>query len=571
MALRKDRRPLGQLLKEMGVVTEYEIQEALQVQQEKGGTLGEILVEMGFIDEKDLLFALAIQAGMDMVDLDEMEIPDDVIERVDKTVAETYKIMPIEYKDGKMTVAISDPTNLGVLDDLRFMLDAELEAVVATEDAIERAIARYYGGKEESIESIIASVDEASDVEVIESKEMMDIEKLEKDVHSKPVVRLLNLILLQAIKDRASDIHLEPFEDRFRVRYRVDGVLYEMMPPPLHLASALISRVKVMSNLNISETRVPQDGRIELNIAGRAIDLRVSTLPTAYGESVVMRVLDRANVNLDLDMLGLRPDEVKIVKSLIDRPHGIILVTGPTGSGKTTTLYSALNYANSPEIKILTAEDPVEYNLEGIVQVQVNEEIDVTFANLLRAYLRQNPDKMLVGEIRDLETGEIAIQASLTGHVVFSTLHTNDAPSAITRLLDLGLEPFLIAATLEAVIAQRLVRRICLNCRSEYKPSEEELLELELTPDAVKGRTFFYGKGCDQCNGTGYKGRLGIFEIMVITEEIRQLILQESSTDMIRDVARKGGMRTLRDSGLLAIFDGLTTIEEVVRETIFTA
>jgi type IV pilus assembly protein PilB len=555
----------------MGVVTEYEIQEALQVQQEKGGTLGEILVEMGFIDEKDLLFALAIQAGMDMVDLDEMEIPDDVIERVDKTVAETYKIMPIEYKDGKMTVAISDPTNLGVLDDLRFMLDAELEAVVATEDAIERAIARYYGGKEESIESIIASVDEASDVEVIESKEMMDIEKLEKDVHSKPVVRLLNLILLQAIKDRASDIHLEPFEDRFRVRYRVDGVLYEMMPPPLHLASALISRVKVMSNLNISETRVPQDGRIELNIAGRAIDLRVSTLPTAYGESVVMRVLDRANVNLDLDMLGLRPDEVKIVKSLIDRPHGIILVTGPTGSGKTTTLYSALNYANSPEIKILTAEDPVEYNLEGIVQVQVNEEIDVTFANLLRAYLRQNPDKMLVGEIRDLETGEIAIQASLTGHVVFSTLHTNDAPSAITRLLDLGLEPFLIAATLEAVIAQRLVRRICLNCRSEYKPSEEELLELELTPDAVKGRTFFYGKGCDQCNGTGYKGRLGIFEIMVITEEIRQLILQESSTDMIRDVARKGGMRTLRDSGLLAIFDGLTTIEEVVRETIFTA
>ncbi|MCX7703355.1 MAG: ATPase, T2SS/T4P/T4SS family [Planctomycetota bacterium] len=571
MALRKDRRPLGQLLKEMGVVTEYEIQEALQVQQEKGGTLGEILVEMGFIDEKDLLFALAIQAGMDMVDLDEMEIPDDVIERVDKTVVETYKIMPIEFKDGKVTVAISDPTNLGVLDDLRFMLDAELEAVVATEDAIERAIARYYGGKEESIESIIASVDESSDVELVESREMLDIEKLEKDVHSKPVVRLLNLILLQAIKDRASDIHLEPFEDRFRVRYRVDGVLYEMMPPPLHLASALISRVKVMSNLNISETRVPQDGRIELNIAGRAIDLRVSTLPTAYGESVVMRVLDRANVNLDLDMLGLRPDEVALVKSLIDRPHGIILVTGPTGSGKTTTLYSALNYANSPEIKILTAEDPVEYNLEGIVQVQVNEEIDVTFANLLRSYLRQNPDKMLVGEIRDLETGEIAIQASLTGHVVFSTLHTNDAPSAITRLLDLGIEPFLIAATLEAVIAQRLVRRICLNCRTEYKPSEEELMELELTPKDVEGRTFYYGKGCEQCNGTGYKGRTGLFEIMTITEELRQLILEESSTDMIRQAARKGGMKTLRDSGLLAIYDGITTIEEVVRETIFTA
>ncbi|RLG53803.1 MAG: pilus assembly protein PilB, partial [Candidatus Hydrothermarchaeota archaeon] len=346
---------------------------------------------------------------------------------------------------------------------------------------------------------------------------------------------------------------------------------YEMTPPPLHLAPALISRVKVMANLDIAETRVPQDGRIELNIAGRPIDLRVSTLPTAFGESVVMRVLDRTNVNLELDQLGLRPDEIEVVKQLVDRPHGIILVTGPTGSGKTTTLYSALNYANSPEIKILTAEDPVEYDLEGIVQVPVNEEIGVTFASLLRSFLRQDPDKILVGEIRDLETAEIAIQASPTGHVVFSTLHTNDAPSAIIRMLDLGVEPFLLAATLEAVIAQRLVRKICTNCRVEYEPSEEELLELELRPEEVEGKKFYYGRGCEQCNGIGYKGRTAIFEIMLMTEDLRQLVLENPPLDTLRQAAREGGMKTLRDSGLLAIYDGITTIEEVVRETILTA
>lgn len=569
--MKRERRPLGQLLKEMGLVTEFEIQEALQVQRERGGSLGEILMEMGVVDEKDVLFALAIQAGMEMVDLDEMEIPDDVIETVDKTVVETYRIVPIEADDSKVVVAISDPANIGILDDLRFMLDREVEAVVATEDSIERAIERYYGGREsESIEEVLAQVDEEAGVELVESRMEMDFEQLERDIHSKPVVRLLNLILLQAIKDRASDIHLEPFEDRFRVRYRVDGVLYEMTPPPLHLAPALISRVKVMANLDIAETRVPQDGRIELNIAGRPIDLRVSTLPTAFGESVVMRVLDRTNVNLDLEQLGLRPDEIETVKKLVDRPHGIILVTGPTGSGKTTTLYSALNYANSPEIKILTAEDPVEYDLEGIVQVPVNEEIGVTFASLLRAFLRQDPDKILVGEIRDLETAEIAIQASLTGHVVFSTLHTNDAPSAVTRMTDLGVEPFLLSATLEAVIAQRLVRRICTKCRVEYEPSEEELLELELRPEEVEGKKFYYGKGCGECNGIGYKGRTAIFEIMLMTEELKQLILENPPLDTLRQAARESGMRTLRDSGLLAIFDGVTTIEEVVRETILT-
>ena len=570
--MKGERRPIGQLLKEMGLVTEFEIQEALQIQREQGGALGEILLEMGVVDEKDILFALAIQSGMEMVDLDDMEIPDEVIEKVDKAIVETYRVMPVEADDSKIVVAISDPANLGVLDDLRFMLDSEVEAVVATEDSIERAIERYYGGKEdESIEGVLAQVDEEAGVELVESRTDMDFEQLERDIHSKPVVRLLNLILLQAIKDKASDIHLEPFEDRFRVRYRVDGVLYEMTPPPLHLAPALISRVKVMANLDIAETRVPQDGRIELNIAGRPIDLRVSTLPTAFGESVVMRVLDRANVNLELDQLGLRPAEIEVVKQLVDRPHGIILVTGPTGSGKTTTLYSALNYANSPEIKILTAEDPVEYDLEGIVQVPVNEEIGVTFASLLRSFLRQDPDKILVGEVRDLETAEIAIQASLTGHVVFSTLHTNDAPSAIIRMLDLGVEPFLLAATLEAVIAQRLVRKICTNCRVEYEPSEEELLELELRPEEVEGKKFYYGRGCEQCNGIGYKGRTAIFEIMLMTEDMRQLVLENPPLDTLRQAAREGGMKTLRDSGLLAIYDGITTIEEVVRETILTA
>jgi type IV pilus assembly protein PilB len=344
-----------------------------------------------------------------------------------------------------------------------------------------------------------------------------------------------------------------------------------MMPPPAHLALAITSRVKVMAGLNIAETRVPQDGRIELTIGGRPVDLRVSTLPTAFGESVVMRVLDRSNVSLDLEQVGLRPRELDIIKKLIDLPHGIILVTGPTGSGKTTTLYSALNYANSTDIKIITTEDPVEYDLPGIVQVPINDDIGVTFAACLRSILRQDPDKILVGEIRDLETGQIAVQASLTGHVVLSTLHTNDAPSAVTRMLDLGVEPFLLGATLEAVVAQRLVRTICPKCKTEYTPSEEELYELDLSADDIGGKTFYYGQGCENCNGTGYWGRTGIFEIMMLTEELRKLVTSQTSTDHLRQVAKLGGMNTLRDSGLLAIYDGITTIEEVVRETIFTA
>jgi type IV pilus assembly protein PilB len=382
------------------------------------------------------------------------------------------------------------------------------------------------------------------------------------------VVKLLNLVLLQAIKDKASDIHFEPFEEEFKMRYRIDGVLYEMVPPPVHLALPIVSRIKVMANLDIAERRLPQDGRIELTVSGNPIDLRISVLPTMYGESVVMRVLDRSNVELEIDRVGLRDDELSTMNELIRKPNGVVLITGPTGSGKTTTLYAALSSLNEPTEKILTAEDPVEYDIDGLVQCQVNTDQDLTFARLLRSFLRQDPDTILIGEIRDLETAQIAIQAALTGHLVFSTLHTNDAPSTVLRMIDLGVESFLITATVEAIVAQRLVRRICIKCKEEYTPSETELMEVELRPADVVGRTFFRGAGCDACNGSGYKGRLAIFEILVMDDGMRELIMTQASTALLRTEARRRGMRTLRESGMLSIYDGRTTIDEVLRETI---
>jgi type IV pilus assembly protein PilB len=400
--------------------------------------------------------------------------------------------------------------------------------------------------------------------------QVTDLEDAEEMANSAPVRKLLNYILYQAIRDRASDIHLEPFEDEFKIRYRVDGVLYELEAPPLHLATALISRVKVMSGLDISEMRVPQDGRIDLAIGGRPVDLRVSTLPTMFGESCVMRVLDRSVVSLELDQIGLREDDVEKFKQLIHLPHGIILVTGPTGSGKTTTLYSGLNYANDVALKIITTEDPVEYDLEGIVQVQINEEIDVTYSRCLRSILRQDPDMILVGEIRDKDTAQISVEASLTGHVVFSTLHTNDAPLAITRLVDIGVEPFLIAATLEGVVGQRLVRRVCLECREWYEPSIDILRELELTPEQVAGKKFAYGKGCPACNGTGYRGRVGLFEIMIVSDALRELIMDKAPTSKLRSLARQEGMRVMREAGLMVMYEGVTTVEEILRETMLS-
>ncbi|MHC4503321.1 MAG: GspE/PulE family protein [Planctomycetota bacterium] len=564
------RKPLGEILIEEGLATEAQIQSALNTQKQKGETLGQILVDMGVVERDDILLALGHQAGMDIVDLDNLEIEDDVIRKVSPTIADIYQIIPIGFDNGTLTIAMADPLAVNALDDLRFMLDCDVKGAVSNEKSVSAAIQRYYGSQQESIDDLVKDL-EADDTFASATDDLdqsQDISEIEKIAHSAPVIKFLNLVLLTAIKDQSSDIHFEPFEDQFKIRYRIDGELLEMQPPPRHLATALISRIKVMSNLDIAERRLPQDGRIELNIRGNPIDLRVSTLPTMFGESVVMRVLDRSVISLDLEQVGLREDELEYLRDLIDRPNGIILVTGPTGCGKTTTLYSALNEANSPEVKIITTEDPVEYDLDGIVQVPIREDIGVTYAGCLRSILRQDPDKILVGEIRDLETGQIAIEASLTGHIVFSTLHTNDAPSTITSLLDMGLEPFLVAATLEAVVAQRLVRVICMKCKSPYEPAEERLMELGLLPQDVQGKTFYFGKRCDHCNRTGYRGRSAIFEIMKIDSKLRDMIIQQRSTDVVRAEAVAAGMRTLRDSGILKIFDGMSTIEEVVRETL---
>ncbi len=561
-------QPLGQYFKQMGLVTEYDIQQALAKQKETGEAIGQILVSNGLVTEVDLSRALAEQKGMEFVDLEKIEILPEVIDLVDQSTVETFQVMPLEFDGSTLVVAVTRPDNLSVLDDLRFSLPdvANFKAKLASEEQVKKAIETYYEGGEGKMDELLAGIGTAT----MEAGETSDLAKLEADANAGPVVKLLNMILLQAIRDRAADIHLEPFEHEFKVRYRVDGVLYEMMPPPLHLAHAVISRVKVMANLDIAETRLPQDGRIELNVGGNPIDLRVSTLPTMFGESVVMRILDRTNLALDLEKLGFRPDELGEFRNLVAKPNGIILVTGPTGSGKTTTLYSVLMEANTVDTKIITTEDPVEYDLEGIVQVQVNEEIGLTFADCLRSILRQDPDKILVGEVRDLETAQIAVESSLTGHIVYSTLHTNDAPSSVTRILDLGLEPFLISATLEGVIAQRLARRICLQCKTPYDPTEQELYELELTASETQGREFYFGKGCKSCNGTGYKGRVALFEMMLVNDRLRDMIMNAGSTAELRSAAREDGMRTLRDSGLLQIYDGISTIEEVVKETIST-
>jgi type IV pilus assembly protein PilB len=421
----------------------------------------------------------------------------------------------------------------------------------------------------EKIGDLINEIAGDNQFSVLENRgESIDLDTIKEMADSNPVKRLVSMVLLEAIRNRASDIHFEPFEDEYRMRYRIDGTLYEMLPPPKSIAMAIASRIKVMANLDIAERRVPQDGRIELVVNNSPVDLRVSVLPTMFGESVVMRVLDRSNVSLDLEKLGLRDDDLRIFRQLIHRPNGIVVVTGPTGSGKTTTLYSALSELNDVAVKILTSEDPVEYDIDGLVQVQIHDEIGLSFARCLRHFLRQDPDIILVGEIRDFETGQISVESSLTGHLVFSTLHTNDAPSSIARLLDLGLEPFLVTATLEGIVAQRLVRTICTRCKEAFTPTEEMLLQLGLTPDQIGGRTFYRGTGCDFCRGTGYSGRIGIYEIMILDDNLRDLIMKRSSTNVIRQAARKRGMRSLRQSGLLAIYDGVTTIEEVVAQTL---
>jgi len=474
-----------------------------------------------------------------------------------------------------LTLATCDPQNIAIQDELRRFVGHDIRVLVATENQILKAIDKFFNEETESIESIIKELHENDQLAEAASKlagdgpiNLGDVTEL---VESAPVRKLLNMVLLLAIKDHASDIHLEPFEDEFRIRIKADGVLYEMVPPPRHLAFAITTRVKVMANLDIAERRMPQDGRIELSVGGHPIDLRVSVLPTMFGESVVMRVLDRSVVSLDLNNVGMNEFTMGQFRKVMEKPNGIILVTGPTGSGKTTTLYSALSELNKIEDKLITTEDPVEYDIDGIVQIPIDSDIQVTFASCLRAILRQDPDKILVGEIRDLETAEIAVQASLTGHTVFSTLHTNDAPSTVTRLRDMGIPPFMITATVEAILAQRLVRRICMECREEVEPSEEILSELKLTPEEVADKKFYRGQGCNSCNNTGYKGRVGLFELMIMDDELRDLIMENATTDRLRDTAQSKGMVLLRDAGVQFIYEGLTTAEEVVRETILEA
>ena len=572
MALKR----LGQILTDLGLIDDEQLEQILAEQEARGGELlGRVGVSMGLFSDEQLGEALAEQWNTLFVTLYDKQISHELIEIVSRTMAEMYRVVPLELKDNRLTIATADPQKIQIADELRVFLGYDIGVVVATDAEIDKAIEKFYSGTVETVESIVEEMETNKDLadaaREIGNDGPIDLTSAEAMADSAPVRKLLNLVLLMAIKENASDIHLEPFEDSFRIRMKADGVLQEMVPPPKHLSFAITTRIKVMANLDIAERRMPQDGRIELSVSGHPVDLRVSVLPTLFGESVVMRVLDRGVVSLDLDKLGMDAGILRRFREVMVRPNGIILVTGPTGSGKTTTLYSALSELNEPDDKIITTEDPIEYDIEGIVQVPIDSDIGVTFASALRAILRQDPDRILVGEIRDVETAEIAIQAALTGHMVFSTLHTNDSPATVTRLRDMGVQPFLITATVEAILAQRLVRRICGNCKEEFVPDSETLADLELTSDQIVGKSFFRGKGCDKCSGTGYKGRLGLYELLVMNDDLRDLVIRNASTEEIRDLARKGGMVTLRDSGMFNMFEGHTTPDEVIRETILEA
>ena len=561
------RRLFGQILKDKGFVTENQIKEALAIQKQKGGLIGDILVSLHYVSNEQIMFALSEYLGLEIVSIEGIDIPSEIINLIPPAIAQLYRIIPIQKKDDTLTIVQADALNFETLDDLRLILKHQIKPVLCHKDIVLRALEKYYPKKHESVERLLLEFKEDTSYAESPRGEYIDIDELRKMADATPVKKWVNLMFLDAILDKASDIHLEPFEDGFKIRYRIDGILYDKISPPKQLGIPITSRIKVMSSMDISERKLPQDGRIQLNVGGTLIDLRVSTLPTKYGESVVMRLLNKSAVSLNLDTLGLRLEELKLIHQLLNKPNGIILVTGPTGSGKTTTLYAALNYLNDIGTKIITTEDPVEYDIDGLIQVQINPFIGVDFANCLRSILRQDPDIILVGEIRDEETTRIAIQASLTGHLVFSTLHTNDAPTTVTRLIDIGVKPYLIAATLEAVISQRLVRKICTSCKEEYEPSDESLMELNLTKADIKGKMFFRGKGCNNCNNIGYKGRMGIYEIISMNNEIRRLITEQANTNVIRMAAKNNGMHTLRDSGLIAIFNGLTTVQEVARET----
>jgi type IV pilus assembly protein PilB len=566
---------LGELLTKASLITQDQLKEALRVQKETGGKLGETLIKLKFVSEEDITECLSQQFGVPSINLQHFEIDASVIKLIPGDVARKYNILPVNKTGATITIAMADPTNVFAMDDIKFMTGYNVEPVVASELGIKAAIDNYYGTSSSlELKKVMEDLQQAenADLEVLEEEEEMDVGALADSAEEAPVVKLCNLVLTDAIKRGASDIHIEPYEKEFRVRFRIDGILYEIMNPPLKLRDAMTSRMKILSKLDISEKRLPQDGRIKLKIKledkNKELDFRVSVLPTLFGEKIVLRLLDKDNLRLDMTKLGFEQESLTKFEEAIFKPWGMVLVTGPTGSGKTNTLYSALAKVNSPEVNIMTAEDPVEFNLPGINQVQMKESIGLNFAATLRSFLRQDPNIILVGEIRDFETAEIAIKAALTGHLVLSTLHTNDAPSTINRLMNMGIEPFLVATSVQLIAAQRLARRICGNCKEEVDVQPQALLNIGYKKDEIGTFKVFKGRGCEKCNNTGYKGRVGLIEVMAIDDELRDMILSGGSAIDIKKRAVESGMITLRRSGLVKIKEGITTIEEVVRETV---
>ena len=557
---------LGTLLQEMEVIEALQLQEALDLQRETGHRLGEALQELGYCTSEEVCQALAQQLGLRYVDPSTLDIPADVCNSVKKELAREHRIIPIGKDNGNITIATSDPLDLYALDNVRFATNSEVECVLASRDAIERAISRNYGIEEDAVEGMLAEFGEDAEVDY-EGEAEVELAEGELNADDKPIIRLVNAIIQDAVKARASDIHVEPMEDRLRIRYRVDGVCFEVESPRKRLQNSIITRIKIMAHMDVAEKRRPQDGQIRMKIQGRDLDLRVSALPASHGESIVMRILDKASVLYGIQELGFMDDDYKQFKDIIRRPNGILLVTGPTGSGKTTTLYAALQELNTPDRKIISAEDPVEYNIAGINQAEVKARINMTFARILRAMMRQAPNVILVGEIRDAETAEVAIAAALTGHLVFSTLHTNDAPSAITRLIDMGVAPFLVASSIQAIMAQRLLRTICKECKTEHEYKPHELAWIGLREQDVREVTFYHGAGCEQCMGTGCRGRLGIFEMMEMNSELREMAFRKESSNVIREQALISGMRSLQADGARKVIGGITTIEEVLRVT----
>ena len=566
---------LGELLTKASLISQDQLKEALRVQKETGGKLGETLIKLKFVSEEDITECLSQQFGVPSINLQHFEIDSSVIKLIPGDVARKYNILPVNKTGATITIAMADPTNVFAMDDIKFMTGYNVEPVVASELGIKSAIDNYYGTSSSlELKKVMEDLQSAenADLEVLEEEEEMDVSQLADSAEEAPVVKLCNLVLTDAIKRGASDIHIEPYEKEFRVRFRIDGILYEIMNPPLKLRDAMTSRMKILSKLDISEKRLPQDGRIKLKIKledkNKELDFRVSVLPTLFGEKIVLRLLDKDNLRLDMTKLGFEPESLAKFEEAIFKPWGMVLVTGPTGSGKTNTLYSALAKVNSPEVNIMTAEDPVEFNLPGINQVQMKESIGLNFAATLRSFLRQDPNIILVGEIRDFETAEIAIKAALTGHLVLSTLHTNDAPSTINRLMNMGIEPFLVATSVQLIAAQRLARRICGQCKEEVEVQPQALLNVGYKKEEIGTFKVFKGRGCEKCNNTGYKGRVGLVEVMAIDDELRDMILSGGSAMDIKKRAVENGMITLRRSGLIKIKDGVTTIEEVVRETV---